>query len=85
MTPCFLRHFSNFLSVFLDVDFAAELDDAEATPPPMTSPLPESATTSTTASAEPSRKRIRRVPLDVPVFEYELVIATVCEENLENR
>ena len=67
------------------MDFAAELDDAEAALPPMTSPLPESATTSTTASTEPSRTRTRPDAFDFPVVEYELVIATVCEEYLENR
>jgi hypothetical protein len=62
LTPCFLRHFSNFLRVFLVVAFVAELDDADAALPPTTSPPPESATTSTTASTEQNRTRTRRGP-----------------------
>lgn len=69
LTPCFLRHFSNFLRVFLVVAFVAELDDADAALPPTTSPPPESATTSTTASTEQNRTRTRRGPCDLREVE----------------
>ena len=85
LIPCFDRHFSNFLSVFLVDDFAAALGAAEAALPPTTSAPPESATTITTASAEKHPRRNRRDVRGWLVVKAKLVMATVCEPNLENR
>jgi hypothetical protein len=60
LTPCCFRHFSNFFSAFLVDVLAAALEDAEAAVPPTMSEPPESARTSTTASAEQKPTRARR-------------------------
>jgi len=79
--------YSDVDSFVANVESAATsaVEDAEAALAPTMSPPPVSATTSTTASAEQNRTRTRRDSWGLPIVEQKLVIATVCEANLENR
>ena len=67
---------SNFFKDFLVDCFVADLDEADATPPPTTSPTPDTAITATIASAEQNRspRRRRRPKCRGGAFEMSLVM-----------